>query len=75
MTETQYAQYCKRCETGTHVKTPNTELSHARPKTSNREAELTAIPRIGSGDLLGVIYADPPWMYQQKGVQGASMTT
>ena len=23
------------------------------PKSSNREAELTAIPRIGSGDLLG----------------------
>ena len=22
--------------------------------TSNREAELTAIPRIGSGDLLGI---------------------
>jgi hypothetical protein len=24
------------------------------PKTSNREAELTAVTRIGSGDLLGV---------------------
>ena len=37
--------------------------------TSNRDSGLTAIPRIGSGDWLGVtvkfktIVADPPWKY------------
>ena len=40
---------------------------------SNREAELTAIPRIGSGDLLDLvgefstIVADPPWKYGSWG--------
>lgn len=31
MQEWQYAQYAKRCDTGTHAKMPNAELSDSRP--------------------------------------------
>jgi hypothetical protein len=36
-----------------NTKAQRTKLSHSRPKTVNREAELAARPAVGSGVLLG----------------------